>query len=115
MFLTPWSARDGFGWLAASRAAPVALHAEVFLLLPPSRSETSDGRHCRKTVLSMQHWLSGSRRGFDSIDRRGAKVGPGFVYWIARVTPDCMLDASIEITIGTEGPDCAFAGIRTWI
>jgi hypothetical protein len=33
------------------------------------------------------------------------KVGPGFVYWIDRVTPDCVLDAPIAITIGTESPD----------
>jgi len=59
------------------------------------------------------HCLSGSHPGFDSIDPPGAKVGPGFVYWIARVTPGCVLDASIEITIGTEDSDCAFAGIRT--
>jgi hypothetical protein len=30
LFLTPWSAGDGSGWLAASCTAPVALHAEVF-------------------------------------------------------------------------------------
>ena len=59
------------------------------------------------------HCLSSSHPGFDSIDPPGAKVGPGFVYYVARVTPDCVLDASIEITIGTEDPDCGFAGIRT--
>ena len=48
------------------------------------------------------HCLSSSHPGFDSIDPPGAKVGPGFVDWIARVTPDCVLDASIEIMIGTE-------------
>jgi hypothetical protein len=71
------------------------------------------GRHYRKTVFSIQHCLSSSHPGFNSIDPPAARVGPGFVYWIASVTPDWVLDGSIEITIGPEDPDCAFAGIRT--
>lgn len=102
MFLTWWNARDGSGWLGASSAAPVALHAaEVFY---GCRRRDRKHRMAGTTENGFVdlHCLSSSHPGFDSIDPPGAKVGPGFVDWIARVTPDCVLDASIEIMIGTE-------------
>jgi hypothetical protein len=102
MFLIWWNARDGSGWLGASSAAPVALHAaEVFYGCrrrdrKHRMAGTTEKRFCRFTLL-----IQFAPR-IDSIDPPGAKVGPGFVDWIARVTPDCVLDASIEIMIGTE-------------
>ena len=58
------------------------------------------------------HCLSGSHP--DLIRRPAWCEGwARFVYWIARVTPDWVLDGSIEITIEAGDPDCAFAGIRT--
>jgi len=113
MFLTRWSARDGSGWLgdSSSRTGGFACCRGFFTAAAVVIGNIGWPALSKNGFVDLHP--SSSHPGFDSIDPPGAKVGPGFVYWIARVTPDCVLDASIEITIGTEDPDCAFAGIRT--
>lgn len=100
MFLTWWNARDGSGWLGASSTGGFALPR--FFTAAAVVIGNIGWPALPKNGFVDLRCLSSSHPGFDSIDPPGAKVGPGFVDWIARVTPDCVLDASIEIMIGTE-------------
>src|SRR5262249_5241560 len=68
----------------------------------PSVAPSSPALRCSSRKTAVRWCRPRSRPGLKS------------TYSTARVTPDCVLDAPIEITMGTAPPDGACEGIRTF-